>query len=311
MRKMQRNLFIPLRMHQWTILCLTLVAVLITSPQYAQGKIKLTRPTANGDAATATTSGPSDAKITLTKPGVATGPQEDYSTSRGPESKPRTLYLGPLVGFNVSGVAKGVGGSANADGSDISPVFGLRSELYFKRVYGIITDFGYEQNRAYLVETPTGNYAGNGILRTDYLMLRSMFSYRFSLYKVFSKVKFLRPIAEVLKPFAGNLQAGVFAKMPLSAQLELVTSKSGTPVGDPNDPYYDVKAFTTAVSGGLMAGMGFELRLGEYIFFLEGQYFRGMLNSYNGIQSRYFNTDKFSEQGIYVSSGVKTGIYGF
>ena len=57
--------------------------------------------------------------------------------------------------------------------------------------------------------------------------------------------------------------------------------------------------------------MGFELRMGSFIFFIEGQYFRGLLNSYNPIQSRYFYTDKFSEQGIYFSSGIKTGIYGF
>ena len=267
----------------------------------AQGKIKLKRP----GAAPASPSG----KIALTKPGseAAVQPAEDYTTSKGPESRSRTLYLGPLLGFNVSGVANGLQNSQNANGCEVSPVVGLRSELYFKRVYGIITDIAYEQNRAYLVETPTAGYAGQGILRTDYVMLRSMFSYRFSLYKVFGKVKFLRPIAEALKPFAGNLQAGFFAKTPLSAQLEIL----GGTVGDPNDPFYDVKQFTKPVSGGFMAGLGFELRMGSFIFFIEGQYFRGLLNSYNPIQSRYFYTDKLSEQGIYFSSGVKTGIYGF
>lgn len=267
----------------------------------AQGKIKLKRPGSSG--------GQPAGKIALTKPGgeTAVQPAEDYTTSRGPESRSRTLYLGPLLGFNVSGVANGMQGSQNANGWDVSPVVGLRSELYFKRVYGIITDIGYEQNRAYVVETPTAGYAGQGILRTDYVILRSMFSYRFSLYKVFGKVKFLRPIAEGLKPFAGNLQAGLFAKTPLSAQLEIL----GGTVGDPNDPFYDVKQFTKPVSGGFMAGMGFELRLGSFIFFVEGQYFRGILNSYAPIQSRYFYTDKLSEQGVYFSSGIKTGIYGF
>lgn len=83
-----------------------------------------------------------------------------------------------------------------------------------------------------------------------------------SLYKVFGKVKFLRPIAEELKPFAGNLQEGLFAKTPLSAQLEIL----GGTVGDPNDPFYDVKQFTKPVSGGFMAGMGFELRMGLFYF---------------------------------------------
>ena len=103
--------------------------------------------------------------------------------------------MGPYLGFNYSGLANGMQGSVNNGGSDISAILGLRSELYFKRIYGIITDLGYEQNRAYIVETPTGGYAGNGILRTDYLALRSMFSYRYSMYKVLGKVKFLRPVA--------------------------------------------------------------------------------------------------------------------
>jgi len=266
----------------------------------AQGKIKLKRPGAADSGS---------GKIALKKPGseTAAAPAEDYTTSRGPESRARTLYMGPLLGFNVSGVASGMQNSQNANGWEVSPVVGLRSELYFKRVYGIVTDIVYEQNRAYLVETPTAGYSGQSILRTDYMVLRSMFSYRFSLYKVFGKVKFLRPIAEALKPFAGNLQAGLFAKTPLSAQLEIL----GGTVGDPNDPFYDVKQFTKPVSGGFMAGMGFELRMGSFIFFIEGQYFRGVLHSYNPIQSRYFYTDRLSEQGIYFSSGIKTGIYGF
>ncbi|MFO1527469.1 MAG: hypothetical protein U1F16_15975 [Turneriella sp.] len=266
---------------------------------YAQGKIRLKKPGAGGGE-----------KIALTKPGgetPAAAPEAEYSTSKGPEAKPRTIYLGPFIGFNVSGIANGMQNSQNANGWEVSPVVGLRSELYFRRVYGIITDIGYEQNRAYLVETPTGGYAGQGILRTDYVMVRSMFSYRFSLYKVFGKVKFLRPIADALKPFAGNLQAGIFAKTPLSAQLEIL----GGTVGDPNDPFYDTKSFAKVVSGGFMAGMGFELRLGSTIFFFEGQYFRGILPAYDPITSRYFVTDKFSEQGIYFSSGIKTGIYGF
>ena len=281
---------------------LLLIFLMDAAAVSAQGKIKLKRP---GSTAGDQRSG----KIALTKPGSETPaqPAEDYSTSRGPESKSRTLYLGPLLGFNVSGVANGLQRSQNANGWEVSPVVGLRSELYFKRVYGVITDIGYEQNRAYVVETPTAGYAGQGILRTDYMLLRSMFSYRFSLYKVFGKVKFLRPIAEGLKPFAGNLQAGLFAKTPLSAQLEIL----GGTVGDPNDPFYDVKQFTKPVSGGFMAGMGFELRLGSFIFFVEGQYFHGVLHSYAPIQSRYFYTDKLSEQGVYFSSGIKTGIYGF
>ena len=215
---------------------------LVLASVSAQGKIKLKRPGATAPSA-------NGGKIALTKPGSEPGaqPAEDYTTSRGPESRARTLYLGPLLGFNVSGVANGMQKSQNANGWEISPVIGLRSELYFKRVYGIITDIVYEQNRAYLVETPTAGYAGQGILRTDYVTLRSMFSYRFSLYKVFGKVKFLRPIAEALKPFAGNLQAGLFAKTPLSAQLEIL----GGTVGDPNDPFYDVKNFTKPVSAAI------------------------------------------------------------
>jgi hypothetical protein len=289
------------------------MTILVGAPLLAQEKIKLRRPGSSAPE-TSTAFGGGE-KITLTRPsaGTTSAPVADgeYSTSRGPESRKRTLYMGPMFGFNVGGISQGFSGSENADGWEASPYLGLRSELYFKRVYGIIADFGYEQNRAYITETPTGGYAGQALLRTDYLMFRTMFSYRYSLYKVFSKVKFLRPMAGALKSLAGNLQAGTFIKTPLSAQLEIATSKAGVSVGDPNDPNYDVREFTTGVSGGLMAGLGFELRLGEYIFFLEGQYFRGVLNAYNPIQSRYFNTDKFSEQGIYVSSGIKTGIYGF
>lgn len=289
----------------------------------AQGKIPLKRPVPSGaESATeepaetgvnppqeASPSGLTSEKTKLTRADAdpAAVPEAEYSTSRGPESRPRTLYLGPYLGFNVGGAANGMQSSVNANGWGIYPTIGLRSELYFRRVYGIITDLGYEQNKTYLKETPTGGYAGNGLLRTDYLTLRSMFSYRYSLYKVFSKVKFLRPVAEVLKPFAGNLQAGFFARTPLSAQLELL----GGTVGDPNDPFYDVREFARPVSGGAMAGLGFELRLGSSIFFLEGQYFRGALLSYDGIRSRYFNTAAFSDQGVYLSSGIKTGIYGF
>lgn len=246
-------------------------------------------------------------KVALTKPVEAPQAEGEYTTSKGPEAKARTLYIGPIVGFNYSGVANGFQSSQNSSGWDISPIFGLRSELYFKRVFGIVTDLGYEQNRAYITETPTGGYAGNGILRTDYVFMRSMFSYRFSLYKVLGKVKFMRPIADALKAFAGNLQAGGYAKTPLSAQLEILNST----VGDPNDQLYDVKNFAKAISAGFMGGLGIELRLGSYIFFFEGQYFRGLLNTYSPIKSVYFNTDKMSEQGFYFSSGIKTGIYGF
>lgn len=259
----------------------------------AQGKIKLKRPTAG--------------KTSATPAPAAAGPEQEYSTSRGPESRSRTLYLGPYLGFNVGGVAQGFQGSPNADGWDIRATLGLRSELYFKRIYGIVLDLGYEQSEAYLTELPLANYAGQAKLRTDFIVMRSMFSYRYSLAKVFSKIKFMRPIASSLKTFAGNLQAGFFAKTPLSAQLEML----GGNVGDPNDPLYDVKSFTRPVSGGLMAGLGFELRLGEWIFFFEGQYYRGLLDSYKPIQSRYFITDKMTEHGIYFSSGFKTGIYGF
>jgi hypothetical protein len=294
------------------------LSLLVTGGLLAQGKIQLKRPTApaegsGGGDTPALASAPAPAeKIRLTRDGSAASSTQnaqegEYTTSRGPESRPRTLYLGPYLGFNVGGAASGMQSSANANGWDVYPILGLRSELYFKRVYGIITDLGYEQNKTYLKETPTGGYAGDGLLRSDYLTLRSMFSYRYSLYKVFSKVKFLRPVADALKPFAGNLQAGFFAKTPLSAQLELLNPG----VGDPNDPFYDVKQFARPISGGVMAGLGFELRLGSYIFFFEGQYFRGLLNSYDGIQSRFFNTDKFSDQGLYFSSGIKTGIYGF
>ncbi len=292
-----------------------LASLLLAGSIFAEGKIQLKRPTAEPTESGSTPPAevslnePSSEKIKLTRNDAqpSAAQESEYSTSRGPESRPRTIYLGPYLGFNVGGAANGMQSSVNANGWDIYPILGLRSELYFRRVYGIITDLGYEQNKTYLRETPTGGFAGDGLLRTDYLTLRSMFSYRYSLYKVLGKVKFLRPIADALKPFAGNLQAGFFAKTPLSAQLELLTFG----VGDPNDPYYDVKQFTRPVSGGLMAGMGFELRMGAYIFFFEGQYFRGLLHSYDGIQSRFFNTDRFSDQGIYFSSGLKTGIYGF
>lgn len=294
------------------------LSLLLTGGLLAQGKIQLKRPTAPAEGAggsdtPAAASAPAPAeKIRLTRDGSAASSTQnaqegEYTTSRGPESRPRTLYLGPYLGFNVGGAANGMQSSANANGWDIYPNVGLRSELYFKRIYGIITDLGYEQNKTYLKETPTGGYAGDGLLRSDYLTLRSMFSYRYSLYKVFSKVKFLRPVADSLKPFAGNLQAGFFAKTPLSAQLELLNPG----VGNPNDPFYDVKQFARPISGGVMAGLGFELRLGAYIFFFEGQYFRGLLYSYNGIQSRYFVSDRFTHEGIYFSSGIKTGIYGF
>jgi hypothetical protein len=276
-------------------------------PLWPEGKIQLKRPVSPEADSTASGGGGAE-KIEFAKPASSSAAAEtDYTTSQGPEAKSRTLYMGPYLGFNYSGLANGMQGSVNNGGSDISAILGLRSELYFKRIYGIITDLGYEQNRAYIVETPTGGYAGNGILRTDYLALRSMFSYRYSMYKVLGKVKFLRPVAEALKPFAGNLQAGFFAKTPLSAQLEILNST----IGNPDDQLYDVKEFAKPVSGGFMAGLGFELRLGSYIFFFEGQYFRGLMSTYGPMQSRYFNTDQFSEQGFYFSSGLKTGIYGF
>ncbi len=283
------------------------IILFFASELFAEGKIQLKRPV-SPEAASSPSGGGASEKIEFSKPTSATAAADtDYSTSQGPEAKSRTLYLGSYLGFNYSGLANGMQGSVNNGGSDISAILGLRSELYFKRVYGIITDLGYEQNRAFLVETPTGGYAGNGILRTDYMTLRSMFSYRYSLYKVLGKVKFLRPVAEALKPFAGNLQAGFFAKTPLSSQLEILNST----IGNPDDQLYDVREFTKPVSGGFMAGLGFELRLGSYIFFFEGQYFRGLLSAYSPIQSRYFSTDQFSEQGMYFSSGFKTGIYGF
>ncbi|MFO1480275.1 MAG: hypothetical protein U1F40_08760 [Turneriella sp.] len=223
------------------ILCgIIATSIVLSSFVFAQGKIQLKRP----GAAPADSGGnppdevslskPAEEKIKLTRSDAApsAAQETDYSTSRGPESRPRTIYLGPYLGFNVGGAANGFASSQNANGWDIYPILGLRSELYFKRVYGIITDLGYEQNKTYLKETPTGGYAGDGLLRTDYLTIRSMFSYRYSLYKVLGKVKFLRPVADALKPFAGNLQAGFFAKTPLSAQLELL----GGTVGDPNDP---------------------------------------------------------------------------
>lgn len=290
------------------IVSLLLLPVLAAMPVVAEGKIQLKRPVQSGAEGQAGGIEPGSEKIKLTRSDAAPAAQDtDYSTSKGPEAKSRTLYLGPYLGFNASGAAKGMQSSVNANGWDVFPTLGLRSELYFKRVYGIITDFGYEQNKTYLVETQTGSFAGNGVLRTDYLVLRSMFSYRYSLYKVLGKVKFLRPVADALKPFAGNLQAGFFAKTPLSSQLEILNANAG----DPNDPLYDTKQFARPLSGGFMAGLGFELRMGSYIFFFEGQYFRGLLNAYDGIQSRYFNTDPFSEQGIYFTSGIKTGIYGF
>ncbi len=181
---------------------------------------------------------------------------------------------------------------------------GLRSELYFKRVYGVVLDLGYQQNRSYIIDQYTNAL---GYLRTDYAIARLMFSYRYSLSKVIGKVKFLRPVAEILKPFAGNLQAGGYVKTPLSAQLEI----QDTSVGDPNDPFYDVKPFTNSVNAGVMAGIGFEVRLASAIFFIEGQYFRGLTDSYKDVRSRYFYADKFAEQGIYFTSGIKTGIYGF
>lgn len=296
------------------------------SPVVAQGKIKLTRPTE------AAPSG-SD-KITLTKPGTPAAPaapEEEYTTSKGAESKPRTLYLGLIGGFNIAGPTKsydissqGLSGTnkarvdnavANGNSWEFSPSIGLRGELYFKRVYGIVLDLIYQQNRSYILDQQTTFVPGTGdipapttgYLRTDYAIARLMFSYRYSLSKVVGKVKFFRPVAEFLKPFAGNLQLGGYVKTPLSAQLEI----QDTTIGDPNDPFYDVKQFTAPVTAGVMGGLGFEVRFGGAIFFLEGQYFRGLTNSYNEIRSRYFNSDKFADQGIYVSSGFKTGIYGF
>jgi hypothetical protein len=279
-------------------------------PVMAQGKIKLRRPGAAGTDAPAAPGG----KITLTRPGAGTAtpasqPDEEYTTSKGPESKSRTLYLGLFGGFNVAGPAKAYSGS-NAEAVqkgnswEFSPMVGLRSELYIKRVYGIVLDLAYQQNRSYILDQYT---SALGYLRTDYATARLMFSYRYSLYKVIGKVKFLRPVAEVLKPFAGNLQIGGFVKTPLSAQLEIQDSS----IGDPNDPFYDVKPFANTVSAGVMGGLGFEVRLGSAIFFFEGHYFRGLTDSYKDMRSRFFYADKFAEQGIYFSSGIKTGIYGF
>lgn len=321
---------------------LVLAAFIFTNTLTAQGKIQLKRPGAEPTPAAETTAPPAEVslptptpatpsveqpkpdapaagglptpdatkpteKIALTKPADAAQAEADYSTSRGPESKSRTFYLGPVLGFNVSGLANGKANEVKDSPWEMSPVFGLRSELYFKRIYGIVADLAYEQNRASLLETPIAGFQSKALLRTDYMMLRVMFSYRYSLAKVFGKIKFMRPIADFLKPFAGNLQAGFFGKTPLSGQLEIL----GAQVGDPNDPYYDVKPYARTISGGFMGGLGFELRLASFIFFVEGQYFRGVLNTYDAIQSRYFNTAALSEQGVYISSGIKTGIYGF
>lgn len=231
--------------------------------------------------------------------------------------------MGLFAGFNVSSSAKGIKYSDTVTSKSgesesslnawlFSPTIGLRSELYMKRVYGVILDLGYEQNRTYMLDTIPATSAGIttqsiGYLRTDYFVTRAMFSFRYSLYKVLGKIKFLRPVAEFAKPVAGNLQIGFFGKTPLSAQLELISLT----VGDLNDPYYDVKEYTRAISGGVMAGLGFEIRLGSSIFFFEGQYFRGLMNAYTNIRSRYFNSDGFAEHGIYFSSGFKMGIYGF
>ena len=309
--------------------CALIITVLCVGNVFSQGKIKLTRP------ASETTPAPGQ-KITLTKPGVAAAPapatpEEDYTTSKGPESKSRTLYLGLFGGFNVAGPTK----SYQADGSglstsakatveeaqsrssswEISPMVGLRSEIYFKRVYGVVLDLGYQQNRAWVVDPQTTFVPGQGqvpnpataYLRTDYAIARVMFSYRYSLAKVIGKIKFMRPVADFLKPFAGNLMIGGYVKTPLSAQLEIQDPN----VGDPNDPFYDVKNFSKTVSAGVMGGLGFEVRFGSAIFFFEGQYFRGLTDSYDAIRSRYFNADQFGEQGVYFSSGLKTGIYGF
>lgn len=296
-------------------------------PLFSQGKIQLKRPTAGNDATGTTQSG----KIALTKPGTAAAtPEEDYTTSKGPESKSRTFYLGIFGGFNVAGPSKsydmntsGLSSTTKATVEDaqtkgnsweISPVVGLRSELYIKRVYGIVLDLAYQQNRGFLVDPQTTYVGGQQVptpatayLRTDYAIARLMFSYRYSLAKVVGKVKFMRPVADFLKPFAGNLMIGGYVKTPLSAQLELQDPN----VGDPNDPFYDVKNFTKPVSAGVMGGLGFEVRFGSAIFFFEGQYFRGLTDSYGAIRSRYFSADQFGEQGVYFSSGLKTGIYGF
>ncbi|MBV6492547.1 MAG: hypothetical protein LDLANPLL_00541 [Turneriella sp.] len=298
-----------------TILILLFVFLI---PIHAQGKIKLRRstPTQTAPANTAT---------------AAPAVEEEYTTSKGPEAHKRTLYLGLLVGMNAMGPNKSydipTGGLTsaqkgrvesaleNGNSWQMSPIVGLRSELYFQRIYGIVLDIAYQQNRSYVLDTQKEYVVGQGMvpspitgyMRSDYMIAHLMFSYRYSPYKALSKVKFLRPIASYFKPIAGNLQIGGFIKTPLSAQLEIQDPN----VADPNDPFYDTKNFTKPVSFGVMGGIGFEVRLGSAIFFFEGQYFRGLSNTFGEIKSRLFNTAEIAEQGIYASTGFKFGIYGF
>ncbi|HRP70234.1 MAG TPA: hypothetical protein PLY93_11930, partial [Turneriella sp.] len=183
------------------------------------------------------------------------------------------------------------------------------------RIYGIVFDLAYQQNRSYVIDEQTtyipaqGNVPSpiTGYMRSDYLIMHLMFSYRYSPARVLSKIKFMRPVAKYFKAIAGNLQIGGFLKTPLSAQLEIQDPN----VGDPNDPFYDTAKFTKPVSAGVMAGIGFEVRLGSAIFFFEGQYFRGLTDTFGKVESRLFNTKEMAEQGIYASTGFKFGIYGF
>ncbi|HRP70235.1 MAG TPA: hypothetical protein PLY93_11935, partial [Turneriella sp.] len=76
---------------------------------------------------------------------AASDAEQDYTTSKGPESYKRTLYMGLLVGMNAMGPNEGVDISTagltaaqkarvetameNGNSWQISPVIGLRSEL--------------------------------------------------------------------------------------------------------------------------------------------------------------------------------------
>jgi hypothetical protein len=242
-----------------------------------------------------------NSRIPLTKNGTANISEEETFT------KPRTLYLAGILGVNTSGIAQGFSGSENADGWGLSPVLAVRGEFSVKNPLSVIADLGYEQNRAYLQNIQSGREAGKAVLRTDYLMFRAMFSYSYSFARVLRQVKFLQPLASYLRPFIGKLQAGIFAKMPLSAQLQLIKGEGGAEI--PNDTYFDAKKLTSGLSGGLMTGLGIELQWTRIIFFFETQYFRGLLTSHDSLDNSPFHFEKFSEHGIYVSSGAKMGIY--
>lgn len=255
----------------WSSLCITVIDLAAQA-----GKIKLTKP-GQGTTANAPAQG------------------ENYTTAQGPESFRRTLYMGPSGGLNINGL------TANSDGWDASPIMGLRSELFFNRVYGAVLDLGYEQNRYFVSETEIAGLSQKGIIRSDSLYVRPFFSYRYSMYKALAKVKLFRPIADTFRPVAGNLQVGGNMKVNLSSQLEVTDSQL----------FYDLAANTNVFSFGVMAGLGFELRVTQFIVFLETAYFRGLTNTYNPLESRLFNTAAMAEHGVLITMGVKTGVWGF